>query len=268
MLAPPDDLSVCDATHADGEIEVEVSAKKHRHQQASRVVTGTHLIRPATAADENFAFTAEIAYFEEDPNKSTEQMATAWAGADSWPRRTFRECVADGRAWVAVVVANDDGRGSGNGDPRFITKRRRHNDEEGDNSGDRVGFLRWDRCSGGGCACGGAAACVGNIYVARHARRRGLAQRLFAAFDVQAAARGFTASCLTVEAWNVGARDLYARLGYVQPRPPSAFTDESIGAPADGGVAIGDGAAGGAGTTARSWVVVDGGTSLIREFGT
>jgi len=140
-------------------------------------------VRPAGAEDEEFAFSAECAYFEGHPERTPAAMAELWGQADSWPRKEFRARTEEGHA---IIAAAPEGS---------------------------IGYLRWNACVNSACP-GGSAACVGHIFVSSSHRRKGIAQQMMTAFFKQAADEGFRTACLSVEAWNHSARSLYLKLGF------------------------------------------------------
>ena len=85
--------------------------------KAAPVPTERFRVRPARAEDEDFAFAAEVAYFEAHPERSPAAMAERWAAENSWPRREFRTRVEQGRVWIMAAPLTS-----------------------------RLGFLRWGAC--------------------------------------------------------------------------------------------------------------------------
>jgi ribosomal protein S18 acetylase RimI-like enzyme len=150
-------------------------------------------VEPATLRDEDAAFEFEVEYFRGTANgeESVAEMRTAWAAADSWPRREFRARCEDGRALVV--------REPSSGSLSLALP---------------VGYLRWDSCGKAQCGCGGGAACIGHIFVSAVWRRQGMAEALLRAAWEGAKAEGLTHSCLSVETWNIGAKALYVKHGY------------------------------------------------------
>lgn len=162
------------------------SAEERAGVEQPRLPTFT--VEHAALSDEDAAFTFEVEYFRgSGGEESVSEMRAAWSSPDSWPRREFRARCDEGR--VLVV-------------------------KESDAALPPVGYLRWNRCGSEECACGGTAACIGHIFVALSWRRQGVAEALLANFCKEAKIGGFKQSCLSVEAWNDGARALYLKHGY------------------------------------------------------